>query len=120
MSRATPAAPMPIAHVDDVAPGCTRKFILHCDGTEIEAFVLNYRGNFYAYVNRCCHIPMAMDWVDNQFFTDDSAHVQCATHGALYDPATGECVAGPPLGRCLVPVPLLIRDGQIFAACPGA
>jgi nitrite reductase/ring-hydroxylating ferredoxin subunit len=120
MSCSSPDAPVLIARVDDVAPGCTRKFILHCGGADIEGFVLNYGGRFYAYVNRCCHIPMTMDWVENQFFTDDGAYVQCATHGALYEPTTGECVAGPPLGRCLIVVPLLIRGGEILATCPAA
>jgi nitrite reductase/ring-hydroxylating ferredoxin subunit len=119
MSTLSIGSPVWVARTDELAPGRTRKFVLQCNGREIEAFVLNHGGAFYAYVNRCCHIPMTMDWVDNQFLTDDHSYIQCATHGALYEPPSGRCVAGPPLGSCLTAVPLYIRDGDIFATCPG-
>jgi nitrite reductase/ring-hydroxylating ferredoxin subunit len=110
--------PTPVARIDELAPGRTKKFTLRCVGREVEGFVLNHDGTFYAYVNRCCHIPMTMDWVENQFLTEDAAFIQCATHGALYEPASGACVAGPPLGQCLTPIPLTVADGQILAHCP--
>ena len=109
---------VPVGRADDLAPGHSRKFLLQCAGGEIEAFVVNHGGTLYAYVNRCCHIPMSMDWVENQFFTEDAAYIQCATHGALYEPASGQCVAGPPLGKCLTAVPIVVRNGVILAACP--
>ena len=113
------AAPViAVGRVDDLAPGHTKKFVLMCGGREVEAFVLNHGGTLRAYVNRCCHIPMTMDWVENQFLSEDGAHIQCATHGALYAPASGECIAGPPCGEFLTPVPIEVRDGVIFAACP--
>jgi nitrite reductase/ring-hydroxylating ferredoxin subunit len=118
VSTPSVAALIPVARTADLVPGRTRKFALQCNGREIEAFVVNHGGAFYAYVNRCCHIPMTMDWVENQFLTEDGAHIQCATHGALYEPDSGECVAGPPLGQCLTAVPLVVRDGMILARCP--
>ena len=60
----------PVVPVDAVAPGKTAKFVLTRDGRELEAFVLNHDGRLVAYVNRCCHIPMTMDWVENQFLSD--------------------------------------------------
>jgi len=107
-----------VARTDELAPGRTKKFLLPCGGSEIEAFVVNHDGSFHAYVNRCCHIPMSMDWVENQFLTEDGAYIQCATHGALYDPTSGQCLAGPPLGQRLTVVPVVVRDGLIWAGCP--
>ena len=114
-------APMttPIARTTELGPGQTKKFVLACDGREIEGFVLNVAGAFHAYVNRCRHVPMGLDWVENQFFTEDGQFIQCATHGAYYVPDTGECVAGPPCGKSLVRVPLTIEDDRILAECPG-
>jgi nitrite reductase/ring-hydroxylating ferredoxin subunit len=114
-------APMttPIARTSELPPGRTKKFVLECDGREIEGFVLNVAGAFHAYVNRCRHVPMGLDWVENQFFTEDGQFVQCATHGAYYLPDTGECIAGPPCGKSLVRVPLEVDGDTIRAGCPG-
>jgi nitrite reductase/ring-hydroxylating ferredoxin subunit len=113
------AMPTPIARTTDIAPGHTKKFVLDCDGREIEGFVLNVGGAFHAYVNRCRHVPMGLDWVENQFFTEDGQFIQCATHGAYYVPDTGECIAGPPCGKSLVRVPIEIDGDVILGACPG-
>ena len=107
-----------IARVGEIAPGQTKKFLLDCPAGELEGFVLNFAGEHHAWVNRCRHVPMGLDWVENQFFTADGDYIQCATHGALYLPATGECVAGPPLGQCLTVVPIEVRDGTILARWP--
>jgi len=94
-----------IGRVGELRPGETKKFLLACDGGEVEGFLLNYAGEHHAYVNRCRHVPMSLDW--------------CATHGAYYRPETGECVAGPPCGRTLHRIPLRIEGATIVADCPG-
>lgn len=107
-----------VARVGEIVPGRSKKFLLPCEEGELEAFVVNHEGTLHAYVNRCCHVPMTMDWIDNQFFTEDGRYIQCATHGACYEPDSGECVAGPPVGQCLTRVPLTVRDGEVHAECP--
>ena len=107
-----------VCRVDEIEPGHTRKFLFVHRGQEIEAFALHRNGEFHAYLNRCRHVPMTMDWVENQFFTDDGEYIQCATHGACYVPETGECVEGPPFGKFLIRVPLEIRYGEIVAMMP--
>ncbi len=107
-----------VARVGELKPGETKKFLLACPGGEVEAFVVNHGGELHAYVNRCRHVAMTMDWVENQFMTEDGAFIQCATHGACYRPDTGECLYGPPLGKFLDRVPLIIEDGRVLAACP--
>lgn len=118
MTAHPPAPLIAVARADELTPGRTKKFVLACGGRELEAFLVNYHGTLYAYLNRCCHIPMTMDWVENQFFNEDGAYIQCATHGALYEPSSGECVAGPPCGQFLTAVPIEIRDGVVLAGCP--
>jgi nitrite reductase/ring-hydroxylating ferredoxin subunit len=107
-----------IAALGELGPGQTKKFLLVCDGREVEGFLLNWQGVHHAWVNQCRHVPMSLDWVENQFFTEDGCHVQCATHGALYVPDTGECVAGPPCGRSLFRIPVRVEGGEILAECP--
>ena len=107
-----------IARVGEIAPGRTKKFLLDCAVGEIEGFVLNFAGEHHAWVNRCRHVPMSLDWVENQFFTADGDYIQCATHGGLYRPETGECIAGPPCGKSLHRIPLKIDGDTIYAECP--
>jgi nitrite reductase/ring-hydroxylating ferredoxin subunit len=100
-----------------VKPGKSMKFLLPIRGVDEECFVINYRGHLHAYVNRCRHIPMAMDWVDNQFFAERGRYLMCPTHSAYYEPDSGECIAGPSgaCGRFLYRVPLTIKRGVIYA-----
>lgn len=110
----------PIAREGEVGPGHSKRFELHCGGRTISGFLVNVGGVLHAYVNRCRHVPMELDWLENQFFTDDGRYIQCATHGAWYLPATGECVAGPPCGRSLVRIQIEMRAGVVLARCPDA
>ena len=38
---------------------------------------------------------MEMDWQPNRFFDDTGRWLLCGTHGAVYQPDTGECAGGP-------------------------
>ena len=107
-----------IARLGEIEPGKTKKFLLSVEGRETECFVVNYDGQYFAYINRCAHVPMTMDWIDNQFLTEDSRYILCATHGAAFEPDTGECVFGPPCGKFLVRVPLTIDGDRILAGQP--
>jgi len=106
-----------IGVVDDLPPGTTRKFLLPGTGASIEAFAVNVDGTLHAWVNRCRHVSLTMDWVENRFLDDDGLIV-CATHGARYRPDSGVCVAGPPLGRALLRVPLRIEGEEVIATVP--
>jgi len=42
----------------------------------------------------------------------------CYTHGALYEPATGLCIAGPCKGEALYRLPVRVDDGDVLVDCP--
>jgi len=107
-----------ILAVGELADGESRKFLLRCAEREVECFVVRFRGELRAFVNQCRHVAMSLDWVENQFFTEEGDLLLCPTHGALYAPDTGECVSGPPCGKSLFAVPLLERGGDVLALCP--
>ena len=96
----------------------SKKFTLRCRGATLDAMLINHEDRLFAYVNRCCHLSISLDWVDNQFFTEDKRHLICANHGAIYEPTNGECVWGPCFGAFLQGVPLKIEAEKIFAFCP--
>ncbi len=119
-TRKSGSARFVVARAAEIASGESRKFLLPIEGVDEECFVINFHGEFHAYINRCRHIPIAMDWVDNHFFAEGGRYLMCQTHGALYQPATGECLAGPAgsCGKFLYRVALEIERGIIYARPP--
>jgi len=75
--------------------GAAVPFEVSYAGQPCRAFAVRYQGQAHAYLNRCSHVPMEMDYQPNQFFDFSKTWLICATHGALYDPRTGRCRMGP-------------------------
>jgi len=107
-----------IARVEEMAPGSVRKFWLICRKYRIDCFLINYQGEYHAYVNRCRHMPTPLDFVRYQFLTEDGKHLICLTHGALYEPETGLCVDGPCKGLPLYRLPVRVDQGEVLVGCP--
>jgi len=107
-----------VGTTDELVHGTTKKFNLRCQGKTVEGLLACYDGKLYAYVNRCCHFPLTMDWMGNHFFSEDKRYFICANHGATYEPATGECIWGPCYGDSLLSIPIQISGGKIRAYCP--
>jgi nitrite reductase/ring-hydroxylating ferredoxin subunit len=82
------------------------------------AFVVRYRGQPRAFLNRCAHVPTQLDWVDGAFFDTEGHYIICGTHGALYEPTTGRCVLGPCRGRSLTALQVVEQDGQVLLVLP--
>jgi nitrite reductase/ring-hydroxylating ferredoxin subunit len=107
-----------IAKVDEFTPGTVRKFWLICQKYRLDAFLINDRGSFHAYVNRCRHMPTPLDFVRDEFVSDDGRFLRCYTHGALYEFSTGLCVDGPCKGESLFRLPVRIDRGEVLVGCP--
>jgi nitrite reductase/ring-hydroxylating ferredoxin subunit len=90
------------------------RFEVQADGRPEPAFVVRYDGRVYAYLNRCAHMPMELDWKPGKFFDAWGLHLICSTHGATYAPETGRCVRGPCFEEGLVSIPVEERDGGVF------
>jgi nitrite reductase/ring-hydroxylating ferredoxin subunit len=83
-------------------------------GRPVRAFALRFDGGLRAYLNRCAHVPVEMDWQPGEFFDADQRWIVCSIHGATYEPADGRCVGGP-CGRArLTPVPVQEHEGQVY------
>lgn len=81
-------------------------------GQACRAFAVRWEGAVHAYLNRCTHVPMEMDYQEGRFFDDSGRWLLCATHGAAYAPDTGACVGGPCRGG-LVKVRLSEKGGLV-------
>jgi nitrite reductase/ring-hydroxylating ferredoxin subunit len=83
-------------------------------GTKEPAFDIRWRGQARAFLNRCGHVPVELDYHPGQFFDFTGHYLICATHGALYDPASGACRGGRCNGTGLKPVSVVEQDGAIY------
>lgn len=81
---------------------------------ESPAFVVRYRGVAHAYVNRCAHAWVELDWNQGEFFDFSGLYLVCATHGAIYRPESGECVGGPCKGQRLRKLDIEEQGGAIY------
>ena len=81
-------------------------------GQTCRAFAIRFKGVAYAYLNRCTHVAMEMDYQPNHFFDDSGQWLICATHGAHYAPETGACSGGPCRGG-LVKIDVTEADGVV-------
>jgi len=90
------------------------RFEVDWAGETTPAFVVRYDGMPVAYLNRCGHVPVELDFNPGEFFEISGLYFVCATHGALYDPVSGECRGGPCNGRGLHKLQVIERDGAIY------
>lgn len=100
------------ASVDLQEGGLAVPFDVQYGGQTCRAFAIRYQGVAHAYLNRCTHVAMEMDYQPNRFFDDSGKWLLCATHGAAYAPDTGSCAGGPCRGG-LVKIPLSESDGVV-------
>jgi nitrite reductase/ring-hydroxylating ferredoxin subunit len=83
-------------------------------GGELQAFAVRHFGAVCAFVNRCPHMGTELDWQPGEFFDVAGLYLVCATHGALFQPATGFCVAGPCRGASLERLRTREHNGRVF------
>ncbi len=90
------ATAISLCHSTDlVDSGLAVPFEVLYQGQTCWAFAIRFEGVAYAYLNRCAHVAMEMDFQPNRFFDASGRWLICATHGALYRPSTGQCASGP-------------------------
>ena len=71
---------------------------------EHEIFVVKFDDRLHAYRNKCPHLGIELEWLEDQFLDTEKRFIHCSTHGALFLIETGECVSGPCQGDYLSPV----------------
>jgi nitrite reductase/ring-hydroxylating ferredoxin subunit len=101
------------APLSEIAPGRSIKFHIFWRKRLVEAFVVNFGGRYYSYVNHCIHAGTPLDWWPNEFFNDDGRFLTCRTHGSLYEPDTGKCAGGPCAGGALFPLQVRVTRNRI-------
>lgn len=71
-----------------------------------------------AYLNVCPHLGIELNWMPGRFMDSDNLFIQCSTHGALFKPGDGECIAGPCQGDALTQLEVREQEGQLEVRLP--
>jgi nitrite reductase/ring-hydroxylating ferredoxin subunit len=90
------------------------RFEVEYFGEPAPAFAIRYKGTVHAYLNRCAHVAMELDWQEGVFFDYAGRDLLCSTHGATYDTQTGRCLGGPCNRTPLVKLRVEERDGNVY------
>ena len=90
------------------------RFELERYGQPYKGFVVRFDGQPRAFLNQCGPVPFVLDRQEGEFFDDSRLYLICSTHGALYHPASGQCVGGRCAGRGLVPLRVVERDDHVY------
>lgn len=98
-------------------PGC-REFSIGDGDWPFKGFVVRHGSNVHAYQNFCAHVGHPLNWAPDAFLTKDRSQIICASHGAVYEIESGECVAGPCRGKALRRVDCEVRNGTVFVCGP--
>ncbi|MEO6155301.1 MAG: Rieske 2Fe-2S domain-containing protein [Thermomonas sp.] len=95
--------------VEAVLDGDAESLIVHRDAA----------GDLRAWLNVCPHAGRRLDWAPGQFLRSKEGLLVCAVHGASFDLANGQCVAGPCRGEHLREIAVRCVDGELrLGACP--
>ena len=90
------------------------RFEVQRNGEAVPAFAVRFEGRVRAYLNRCAHVAMELDWREGEFFDLERCDLICSTHGAVYAADSGRCLGGPCGGTPLVRLRIEERAGQVY------
>jgi nitrite reductase/ring-hydroxylating ferredoxin subunit len=104
----------PICSIDDIPQNSARGFEIISNEVLTNIVVVNWKSEFFAYRNSCPHTGVTLEWIPNRFFDGENTFLQCSTHGALFRPDDGFCVAGPCVGKSLDKLPITIDKKYVY------
>lgn len=112
-----------VCDLNELKPGEFREFPIRQperkpEEMPLSGFAFLQNGQPQAYVNQCPHLGVELNWMPGRFMDSDNLFIQCSTHGALFKPGTGECIAGPCQGEHLMPLDTRIEAGKVQVRVP--
>lgn len=104
----------PICQLSDIPDGDTAAITARIDGKKVGLIALRNGDAVTLFINSCPHIGTPLDFTPGKFLNPDLTHIQCSTHGALFELGSGLCVSGPCVDKHLEAVACRVQDGQVW------
>ena len=117
MTRSLSKSVQLLCQLQDVSDPGSKAFALGSGPWPLRGFVVRQNGRVFAYVNRCPHAGHPLNLRPDRFLTEGGSLILCNSHGALFEPATGDCVDGPCVGRQLQSLPIRVEEGLVLLDC---
>lgn len=96
-----------------IPANAARGFIVETPSGSRRIFAVRRGEKIYAYLNRCPHTGITLDWMPGEFLDITGTLIQCATHGALFRIEDGLCIRGPCVNQSLQMIPVQLNHGSI-------
>lgn len=100
--------------IREISPDGSKQYVVEHNGKSLELFVVNYRGRYLAYENRCPHTGVNLNWQADQFLSLDGTRLQCTVHGALFRIEDGYCEWGPCTRQSLKRLSIELDNGELI------
>jgi len=99
--------------LDEIEDGAARGFAVEGPGFAQRIVVVRRGGTVHGYVNSCPHALSRLDYTPGDFLDDDSRHLYCAVHGAVFRVEDGVCIEGPCIGEALPAARVVLDGGRV-------
>jgi nitrite reductase/ring-hydroxylating ferredoxin subunit len=110
-----------VASLDVIEEPGALEFSLGKGDWPFRGFVLRWQGKVFAYENVCPHAGHPLNMTPQGFFNLDRSLLICSSHGAVFEPQTGECVVGPCAGAALKVLECRVSaEEEIYVRAPEA
>ena len=71
-----------------------------------DVVVVKFDNQVFAYKNVCPHSGLPLNAKHNEVAVTRGQYLVCSSHGAIFEAASGKCIAGPCNGASLQAVPI--------------
>jgi nitrite reductase/ring-hydroxylating ferredoxin subunit len=105
---------VPICQLTELTDPGSRAFSVGNGDWPLRGFIVRVGDTAFAYLNRCPHAGHPLNMRPDEFLNSDRSLILCRSHGALFEPTNGRCVAGPCAGQLLRELPLRIEAGLVI------
>jgi nitrite reductase/ring-hydroxylating ferredoxin subunit len=103
-----------LCRLEEIDDGEARGFEFGTGMSRRAILVVRQGDRVFGYENVCPHLGTPLDFLPDDFMSDDGRFIVCATHGALFQIVDGYCVSGPCAGDALTPVTVEVdEDGRV-------
>jgi nitrite reductase/ring-hydroxylating ferredoxin subunit len=107
-----------VAGLDDLPQEGAIEFSIGGGDWPFRGILVRWNNELHAYANSCAHLGHPLNLLPDRFFTPDGRYLICASHGALFEPSSGNCIGGPCVGGRLESLPCRVENGDILVTAP--